>query len=102
MHAKIEDPQLSRQINHQILRLTIPNIISNITVPLLSLIDVGLAGHMAHPEAIGSVTVAATITNTIYWLFGFIRLGTTKSRAPSGVEPISIGVSISRKWSPSR
>ena len=77
MHAKVEDPQLSRQINRQILWLTIPNIISNITVPLLSLIDVGLAGHMAHPEAIGSVTVAATITNTIYWLFGFIRLGTT-------------------------
>ncbi|WP_238296456.1 MATE family efflux transporter [Porphyromonas uenonis] len=73
MHAKVEDQSLNRQI----LWLTIPNIISNITVPLHSLIDVGLAGHMAHPEAIGSVTVAATITNTIYWLFGFIRLGTT-------------------------
>lgn len=60
-----------------IIGLAIPNIVSNITIPLLSLIDIGLAGHMGHPEAIGSVTVAATIANTIYWLFGFIRLGTT-------------------------
>lgn len=73
MHA----PSREQSLNRQILWLTIPNIVSNITVPLLSLIDIGLAGHMAHPEAIGSVTVAATITNTIYWLFGFIRLGTT-------------------------
>lgn len=73
----MHQPVSKRQLNRQILWLTIPNIVSNITVPLLSLIDIGLAGHMAHPEAIGSVTVAATITNTIYWLFGFIRLGTT-------------------------
>lgn len=73
----MHQPVSKRQLNRQILRLTIPNIVSNITVPLLSLIDIGLAGHMTHPEAIGSVTVAATITNTIYWLFGFIRLGTT-------------------------
>lgn len=60
-----------------ILRLALPNIISNITVPLLSLVDIALAGHMGQTSAIGAVAVAATITNTVYWLFGFLRLGTT-------------------------
>ena len=68
---------MHKELHRLILRLAIPNIISNITIPLLSIIDVVLAGHMSHTEAIGSVTVAVTITNTIYWLFGFIRLGTT-------------------------
>lgn len=61
----------------RILGLALPNIISNITVPLLSLVDVGLAGHLQEESAIGAIAVATTITNTVYWLFGFLRLGTT-------------------------
>lgn len=61
----------------EIFRLAIPNIISNITIPLLSLVDVGLAGHMPHTEAIGAISVATTVTNTLFWLFGFLRLSST-------------------------
>lgn len=61
----------------QILRLALPNIVSNITIPLLALVDVGLAGHLGYVSALGAVAVATTITSTLYWLFGFLRLGTT-------------------------
>ena len=60
-----------------VFKLAIPNIISNITIPLLSLVDVTLAGHMDYSAAIGGVTIASGITNTLYWLFGFLRFGTT-------------------------
>lgn len=57
--------------------LAIPNIVSNITVPLLSLVDVGLAGNMAVYGSIGAVALASVVVNTLYWLFGFLRMGTT-------------------------
>lgn len=66
-----------RMMRQRIFRLAIPNIISNITVPLLSLVDVGLAGHLESDHAIGAVAIASGSLNTIYWLFGFLRMGTT-------------------------
>lgn len=60
-----------------IMRLAIPNIISNITVPLLSIVDVALAGRMGRPEALAAVAVAAGVINFVYWLFAFLRMGTT-------------------------
>lgn len=77
-----ESPLLSlrndrREIRRSIRRLAIPNIISNITVPLLSLVDVGLAGHLPNPGAIAAIAIAAGAINTLYWLFSFLRMGTT-------------------------
>lgn len=72
--ASYTDKRMMRQ---RIFRLAIPNIISNITVPLLSLVDVGLAGHLESDHAIGAVAIASGSLNTIYWLFGFLRMGTT-------------------------
>ncbi len=66
-----------KKISGQIWRLAIPNIISSITVPLLSLVDVGLAGHLPSSSAIGAVAIASGALNTIFWLFGFLRMGTT-------------------------
>lgn len=64
-------------LRRDIARLAIPNIISNITVPLLSLVDVGLAGHLPSPEAIGAIAIASGAMNTLFWLFSFLRMGTT-------------------------
>lgn len=65
-------------MRRRIVRLALPNIVSNITVPLLSLVDVGLAGNTAESStAIGAVAIASVVINTLYWLFGFLRLGTT-------------------------
>ena len=63
-------------MNREILRLAIPNILSNISVPLLSTIDTALMGHQSslHLAAVG---IVAMIFNLIYWNFGFLRMGTT-------------------------
>lgn len=63
-------------MNREILRLAIPNIISNISVPLLSSVDTALMGRMSELH-IGAVGVGAMLFNFIYWNFGFLRMGTT-------------------------
>lgn len=65
-----------RAMNREILKLAIPNIISNISVPLLSTVDTALMGRLSETH-IGAVGVGAMIFNFIYWNFGFLRMGTT-------------------------
>lgn len=64
-------------MNREILRLAIPNIISNITVPLLGLVDMFIVGHLEHSEYIGAVALATLIFNVIYAAFSFLRMGTS-------------------------
>jgi MATE family multidrug resistance protein len=61
--------------DRQILQIALPSIISNITVPLLGMIDVAIVGHMGSAVYIGAVAVGSMIFNLIYWLFGFLRMG---------------------------
>lgn len=63
--------------NRRILRIAIPSIISNITVPLLGLIDVTIVGHLGSAAYIGAIAVAGMLFNIIYWIFGFLRMGTS-------------------------
>lgn len=60
----------------QILRLAIPSIISNITVPLLGLVDVAITGHMGEARYMAAIAVGSMVFNLIYWLFSFLRFGT--------------------------
>ena len=62
--------------NKQILRIAIPSIISNITVPLLGLIDVTIVGHLGSAAYIGAIAVGGMLFSMIYWIFGFLRMGT--------------------------
>ena len=64
-------------MNKKILRLAIPNIISNITVPLLGLVDVGLMGHLGSSVYLGAIAVGSMIFNFIFWIFGFLRMGSS-------------------------
>ncbi|NDV60679.1 MATE family efflux transporter [Bacteroides sp. 519] len=64
-------------MNKDILRLAIPNIISNITVPLLGLVDMTIVGHLDSTSYIGGIVVATTLFNFIYWNFSFLRMGTS-------------------------
>jgi MATE family multidrug resistance protein len=64
-------------MNKQILRLAIPNILSNLTVPLLSSVDTALVGHLEQVSYLGGIAVGGMIFNFIYWGFGFLRMGTT-------------------------
>ncbi|HJN06568.1 MAG TPA: MATE family efflux transporter, partial [Bacteroidales bacterium] len=53
-------------INKSILRLAIPNIVTNITVPLLGLVDLALMGHLQDPVYIGAIALGSIIFNVIY------------------------------------
>ena len=64
-------------MNKKILQLAIPSIISNITVPLLGLVDVAIVGHLGSASYIGAIAVGGMLFNIIYWLFGFLRMGTS-------------------------
>ena len=71
-----------RPVNREILKLAVPNIISNISVPLLSSVDTALMGQLSALH-IGAVGVGAMLFNFIYWNFGFLRMGTTGITAQS-------------------
>ena len=64
-------------MNREILRLAIPNIISNITVPLLGMVDLAIMGHLDSEKYLGAIALAGMIFNFIYWSFTFLRMGTS-------------------------
>ncbi|TDI96233.1 MAG: MATE family efflux transporter, partial [Caldithrix sp.] len=64
-------------MNKQILRLAIPNIISNLSVPLLGVVDTAVLGHLEEIYYLGALAVGGIVFNFIYWGFGFLRMGTT-------------------------
>lgn len=66
-----------KTIDRDILRLALPSIVSNITVPLLGLCDVTIMGHVGGAESIGAIAVGSMIFNVMYWLFVFLRMSTS-------------------------
>jgi MATE family multidrug resistance protein len=66
-------------LNREILKLAIPNILANLSVPMLSLVDVGLMGNLGveNEDYILSIGFGVMIFNFIYWAFGFLRMGIT-------------------------
>ena len=63
--------------NKEILRLALPSIVSNITVPLLGLVDLMVVGHICNEAYISAIAVGTMIFNVMYWLLGFLRMGTS-------------------------
>ena len=68
---------LNNSKNREILRLAIPSIISNVTVPLLGLVDLSIVGHIGNEDYISAIAVGSMIFNVMYWLLGFLRMGTS-------------------------
>ena len=64
-------------MNREILRLALPNILSNLSVPLLGIVDTALMGRQPSPAYLGAVALATIIFNFLYWGMGFLRMGTT-------------------------
>ena len=60
-----------------ILHIALPAIVSNITVPLLGLVDVAIVGHLGAPAYIGAIAVGGMLFNIFYWIFAFLRMGTS-------------------------
>lgn len=63
--------------HRQVFLLALPMVLSNITVPLLGLVDTIVIGHLDKAYYLGGVAVGATIISLIFWLLGFLRMSTT-------------------------
>lgn len=67
-----------RTINKDILKLAVPSILANITVPLVGMVDIAVAGHLDTSAAvmIGGIAIGTMLFDLLYWNFGFLRVGT--------------------------
>ena len=69
---------MQAEITHRrVLAVALPIVLSNITVPLLGVVDTFAVGQIGDAASIAAVGVGAIILGAIYWIFGFLRVGTT-------------------------
>ncbi|MBL4751927.1 MAG: MATE family efflux transporter, partial [Amylibacter sp.] len=69
---------MAENLTHKrILKLAIPIVLSNATVPILGAVDTGVVGQLGEAIPIGAVGLGAIILSSLYWIFGFLRMGTT-------------------------
>ncbi len=61
----------------RVLKIAVPIVLSNVTVPILGAVDTGVVGQMGQAAPIGAVGIGAVILSAVYWIFGFLRMGTT-------------------------
>ena len=66
-----------KSLNSQILRLAIPSILANITIPLVGVVDTAIVGHIANATYIGGIAIGTMLFDLLYWNFGFLRIGTS-------------------------
>lgn len=66
-----------KSIDREILHIALPSIVSNISVPLLGLVDVAITGHLGSAAYIGAIALGGMLFNVVYWIFGFLRMGTS-------------------------
>ena len=64
-------------VNKEILRLAIPSILANITIPLVGIVDTAIVGHLSDAAAIGGIAIGTMLFDLLYWNFGFLRIGTS-------------------------
>lgn len=67
-----------KSINKDILKLALPSILANITVPVVGMVDIAVAGHLDASAAtmIGGISIGTMLFDLLYWNFGFLRVGT--------------------------
>lgn len=66
-----------QSVHRQVLALALPMVLSNITVPLLGLVDAAVIGHLEHAWYLGGVALGSTMISVTFWLLGFLRMSTT-------------------------
>ena len=64
-------------LNREILRLAVPSILANITIPLVGIVDTAIVGHLSDAAAIGGIAIGTMLFDLLYWNFGFLRIGTS-------------------------
>lgn len=70
-------PAVGPLTNARVLKIAVPIVLSNATVPILGAVDTGVVGQMGAAAPIGAVGIGAVILSALYWVFGFLRMGTT-------------------------
>ena len=63
-------------MNRTVLKLAIPSIFANITVPLVGMADPAIAGRMGDASVLGGIAIASMLFDLLYWNMGFLRMGT--------------------------
>jgi len=87
------------EVTHKrVLTIAIPIVLSNATVPILGAVDTGVIGQLGLAAPIGAVGIGAVILSALYWLFGFLRMGTTGlvAQARGGGNPGEVSALLSR------
>ncbi len=74
---QISPALFDRALHKKVLMLAIPMVLSNISVPLLGLVDSAVIGHLPHAYYLGGVALGSTLLSVTFWLFGFLRMSTT-------------------------
>ena len=64
-------------LNREIVRLAVPSILANITIPLVGIVDTAIVGHLSDAAAIGGIAIGTMLFDLLYWNFGFLRIGTS-------------------------
>lgn len=72
-----EFPATQREWHWRVLALAWPIILSNLSVPLVGIVDTAVVGQIPDPKYMASVAVGATLFSSVFWIFGFLRMGTT-------------------------
>jgi MATE family multidrug resistance protein len=79
-------PETDTITHRRILKIAIPILLANVTVPILGAVDTGVVGQIARPEPIAAVGVGAIVLSAVYWIFGFLRMGTVGLTAQAAGE----------------
>ena len=80
------------------LAIAVPIVISNVSVPLLGVVDTAVVGQMGEAAPLGAVGLGAIIITSIYWIFGFLRMGTVglTSQAQGANDQTEVSVLLTR------
>lgn len=63
-------------MNKRVLKLALPSILANVTVPIVGMVDVAIAGRLGDAASIGAIAIATMLFDLLYWNMGFLRVGT--------------------------
>lgn len=88
-----------RPVTHRrVLNIALPIVLANVTLPILGAVDTGVVGQLGEAAPIGAVGVGAVILTALYWLFGFLRMGTTglTSQAHGANQPGEVAALLTR------
>lgn len=77
MFALLQDGAAGGVTHRRVLGIAVPIMVSNATVPVLGAVDVAVVGQLGEAAPIGAVGIGSIILTTVYWMFGFLRMGTT-------------------------